>query len=105
MDDRRSPLPVVGGHSAVSSGAPDQLAREGWLLRFVVDRPRAEEARDLYRQLGYAVRLEAAAPFSPHGSDCAGCHEGTGIETLAVYTRVDAPPREGSAPDANRREG
>ncbi len=48
------------------------LAAEGWERRFAVLPPRLEEMSDLYRSLGYEVRLEPVerGELPPECGDC-----------------------------------
>ncbi len=53
-----------------------EAASEGWTRRFTAFGNRLSEAVELYRQLGYEVRLEPAhVPQEPHaeGTGCASC--------------------------------
>lgn len=60
------------------------LAAEGWERRFTADAERAREAAELYRQLGYELRVEPAQPDQP-GDGCAACHAAASFQT--IYTR------------------
>jgi len=49
-----------------------KLERQGWIRRFVADEPRLSEAVELYKSLGYEVRLEPAA-FDEMSEECKKC--------------------------------
>lgn len=36
----------------------DKLERQGWIRQFIADEPRLSEAVELYKSLGYEVRLQ-----------------------------------------------
>lgn len=64
------------------------LEREGWTRRFTAIGARLDEAVELYRGLGFEIRLEPAEPqaeTAPNASGCAQCF----VMTLArtIYTR------------------
>jgi len=49
-----------------------KLETQGWVRRFVADEPRLSEAVELYKSLGYEVRLEPAV-FDEIGEECKKC--------------------------------
>ncbi len=49
-----------------------ELERQGWMRRFVADEPRLSEAVELYKSLGYEVRLEPAV-FDETSEECKKC--------------------------------
>jgi hypothetical protein len=51
------PLPVVEPVGAALA-RDAALAAEGWTRRYMATMPRIEEGEELYRQLGFEVRLE-----------------------------------------------
>lgn len=53
-------------------GKDAELKRQGWIRRFVADEPRLSEAAELYKSLGYEVRLEPAA-FDETSEECKKC--------------------------------
>ena len=60
-------------------------AVEGWERRFTADMQRIKEAIELYRSLGYEVRVESARS-APQTEDCTPCHsEASQFKT--IYTR------------------
>lgn len=62
-----------------------ELAREGWIRRFVGGPPRLREVRELYEELGHEVRLEALSP-EELAEECGDC--GLALELFrVVYTR------------------
>jgi len=71
------------------------LEEEGWTRQFVASEPRLSEAVDLYRELGYEVRLE---PLSKEPecegcdgiekeSECRVCFEGFEDRYRTIFTR------------------
>jgi hypothetical protein len=42
-------------------GREEELHGQGWIRQFVTDEPRLSEAVELYKSLGYDVRLEEAS--------------------------------------------
>lgn len=50
--------------------APEALEIKGWEARYIGDEPRLSEQVELYRELGFEVRVE---PFN--AEDCEGCVE------------------------------
>ncbi len=58
-------------------------ACEGWERRFTTDSQRVKEAVELYSQLGYEVRMEAAPE---PGEECGGCHA-VAVQFKTIYTR------------------
>ncbi len=59
----------------------------GWERRFVADARRAEEAMELYRQLGYEV---CADPVTPDdlAPGCDACELATLLRFQTIYTRT-----------------
>lgn len=66
---------------------PDGLAAEGWERRFTADARRADEALELYRQLGFEVRAEPVRP-EELVDDCQDCRLLTRLQFKTIYTRV-----------------
>ncbi len=62
------------------------LVAEGWERRFTADAQRAQEAIELYAQLGYEVRAESLRQEEFTG-ECEGCHSGVVLEFKTIYTR------------------
>ncbi len=70
------------------------LEREGWTRRFTAIGVRLNEAVELYRGLGFEIRLESAEPQAEDIADKSGCAQ-CFVMSLArtIYTRpliVDA---------------
>ena len=75
-------------HSNVPScvSPPDpQLSAEGWERRFIADAQRAQDAIEMYAEMGHEVRLE---PVNATGLSeaCSGCLEAF-AQFRVVYTR------------------
>lgn len=66
------------------------LVAEGWERRFTADARRAEEAIELYSQLGYEVRVEPMRSDGVH-DDCCGCDSPVVSQFKTIYTRRKAP--------------
>ncbi len=64
---------------------PD-LATQGWVRRSQIDPAREDEVSELYRSLGFEVRLEKAAP-EEFAEACRACALSTCDSYLVVYTR------------------
>ncbi len=62
------------------------LVAEGWERRFIVDRQRAGEIMELYRQLGYDVRAEPVRP-SELEDECEQCQLIATLQFVTIYTR------------------
>ncbi|UCC83228.1 MAG: hypothetical protein JSW46_20125 [Gemmatimonadota bacterium] len=102
-NDRKSPTnrdrrrvasslgPIVEGearrvlYQAQLEGDPARLA-DGWERRFIVDAQRAEEAIELYSQLGYEV---CADPVRAEelGEECDDCQLLAALQFKMIYTR------------------
>ena len=50
----------------------EELSSRGWVRQFVADEPRLSEAVELYKSLGYEVRLEKAS-FEEINQICKNC--------------------------------
>ena len=71
------------------------LLAGGWERRFVTDGMRSKEVIDLYRQLGFEVRLEPILPTEvPDG--CTDCQLVVLFQFKTVYTRRPPSIRGGS---------
>jgi len=66
-------------------GDPQRIA-DGWERRFIADRPRAEEAIELYTGLGYEV---CADPIMSDelADDCEDCLLVAQLRFVTIYTR------------------
>lgn len=64
---------------------PD-LAAQGWERRFTAGPQRAQEAAELYAQLGFEVRLESPRPVEL-ADDCEDCLSATALGFKTIYTR------------------
>jgi hypothetical protein len=64
------------------------LERASWTRRFTAIGPRLNEAVELYRGLGFEIRLEPAEPRSEEVADRSGCAQ-CFVMSLArtIYTR------------------
>ncbi|MEJ2310862.1 MAG: hypothetical protein P8Y11_00620 [Gemmatimonadales bacterium] len=62
-----------------------ELAREGWIRRFVGGPPRLLEIREVYETLGHEVRLETLSP-EELAEECGDCRLALELFRV-VYTR------------------
>ena len=63
----------------------EELAREGWIRRFVGGPPRLLEVREIYETLGHEVRLETLSP-EELAEECGDCRLALELFRV-VYTR------------------
>lgn len=63
----------------------EELAREGWIRRFVGGPPRLLEVREVYEMLGHEVRLETLSP-EELAEECGDCRLALELFRV-VYTR------------------
>ncbi len=66
-------------------GDPERLA-DGWERRFIADGRRAEEAIELYEQLGYEVCADPVRRDDV-GEDCDDCQLVALLKFVTIYTR------------------
>jgi len=66
----------------------------GWTQRFVGVGPRLEEMAQLYRGLGFEVRLEAPSLDDLPGQACESCFLVTSQHIYALFTRPKASTTE-----------
>lgn len=62
----------MSGKCPKGKSRDDELKRQGWIRRFVADEPRLSEAVELYKSIGYEVRLEPAV-FDRTSEECKKC--------------------------------
>jgi len=77
-------LPCSGGEQK-----EEELKRQGWIRQFVTDEPRLSEAVELYKTLGYEVRLEEAS-FEEVNQICKNCREADCERYKTIYIRQKA---------------
>jgi hypothetical protein len=77
-------------------GNEDGQSRDGWIRRSITSPSRLEELAELYRSLGFEVRVE---PLILEDIDeaCTGC-AGDLVDCRAIYTRTATVPREPHVP-------
>ncbi|MFQ6074449.1 MAG: hypothetical protein ACE5KC_04435 [Candidatus Bathyarchaeia archaeon] len=71
----------------------EALKREGWKRQFTTDEPRLSEAVELYRSLGYEVRLEPAV-FNEENELCRTCIRADCRKYKTIYIRRKASAQE-----------
>lgn len=74
------------------------LESDGWERRFITDVDRADEAVELYSQLGFEVHLESVLA-SELGGDCNECALVAACQFKTIYTRTNrhGPSRTGAS--------
>lgn len=98
--------PGPRAHAEAPDGAPESapgdeedLEAGGWERRFEADLARVEELEELYRSLGYEVRVRSLVPES-FGPQCAGCALTACRRYVELYTRPAPPVPTPAAPPA-----
>jgi hypothetical protein len=66
--------------------ADPELVAQGWERRFTADPQRAQEATELYSQLGYEVRVESVRSIE-FADDCEDCLSAAALGFKTIYTR------------------
>ena len=69
-----------------------ELRRKGWMRQFTTDDPRLSEAVELYKSLGYEVRLEPAV-FDKENAVCKACLQANCRKYKTIYIRKKASGR------------
>lgn len=62
------------------------LIAAGWQRRFTADEQRTQEVVELYKELGYEVRMEPVA-IGDLQDDCHECQASSLLRLFTVYTR------------------
>lgn len=70
----------------IRSNVPaNPLVLEGWERQNTLDEPRLSEVAEMYREIGFEVRIE---PFDPEGeSGCTECMKASAEKYKTIYTR------------------
>ena len=63
-----------------------ELEKQGWLKRTTIDEPRLSEITELYKSLGFEVRVEPVK-LDELDEDCKKCYENIIDELKTVYVR------------------
>ncbi len=63
-----------------------ELAEEGWVKQTTIGEPRLSEIVELYKSLGYEVRLESVKLDELY-EECRRCYESEIDEVKTVYAR------------------
>jgi hypothetical protein len=63
-----------------------KLAKEGWIKQTTIGEPRLSEIVELYKSLGYEVRLELVK-LDELDEECRKCYEGEIDEVKIVYVK------------------
>lgn len=64
----------------------DELQKDGWIKRTILDEPRLSEVTDLYKSLGFEVLLEPVDPEA-FGAECSKCIREQCDKFSTVYVR------------------
>jgi hypothetical protein len=67
----------------------EELKKEGWEKRFIMDEPRLSEMAEQYKTLGFEVRLE---PVDLSGEECTSCLNVYSDRYKTIYTRRGNAP-------------
>ncbi|HEY6944055.1 MAG TPA: hypothetical protein VI431_02865 [Candidatus Acidoferrum sp.] len=62
------------------------LVAQGWQRRFTADEQRIQEVVELYKQLGYEVRIEPVTTENLQDG-CHDCQASSAIQLFTIYTR------------------
>ena len=65
---------------------PAKLEKEGWIKRTTIGEPRLSEVVELYKSLGYDVRVEPVK-LDELDEECKRCYENEADEAKTVYVR------------------
>jgi len=76
----------LSSHCSGGKRREEELKLEGWTRCFTSDEPRLSEAVELYKSLGYEVRLEPAS-FDEANEVCKTCLLADCSEYKTIYTR------------------
>ena len=70
----------------IRSGMPtDPLVLDGWERQNTLDEPRLSEVAEMYREIGFEVRIE---PFDPdRETGCTECMKASAEKYKTIYTR------------------
>ena len=78
-----------------NQGRDAELERQGWMRRFVADEPRLREIVELYKSIGYEVRLMPAV-FDQISKECRKCSPYKDRDKYkTIYTRPKKKGRKG----------
>ena len=64
----------------------EELKMQGWARQFVTDEPRLSEAVELYKSLGYEVRLESSS-FEEVNQVCKNCLQSDCEKYKTIYIK------------------
>jgi hypothetical protein len=66
----------------------EELKKEGWTKRFMMDEPRLSEAVVQYEEIGFEVLLE---PVDTESGECTSCMTAFSDRYKTLYTRPKEP--------------
>jgi len=64
----------------------EEFKKQGWIRQFVTDEPRLSEAVEIYKSIGYEVRLEQAS-FDEVNQICKNCPPSDCNKYKTIYIR------------------
>ena len=64
----------------------EELEKEGWVKRTTIDEPRLSEITELYKSLGYEVRVEPVK-LDELDEECRRCYQNQIDKIRTVYVR------------------
>jgi len=67
------------------TGKNEEMEREGWIKRSILDEPRLTEVAEMYRSIGFEVAVLPLELNSMEG--CTSCLDGSIGRYCVVYTR------------------
>lgn len=77
-----------------------EIEKAGWQRQFTTEEPRLSEVVELYRELGYEVRLEQACGELPL-PECASCYETFCDKYKTIFIRHKEPQINADFADSN----
>ena len=81
------PLDTLEEERLRHSQAANELQLAGWEMQVSYTEPQLSEAAQLYRDMGFEVRLEAMLPPKREAEVCAECDRGHCTRYKTIFTR------------------
>lgn len=83
---RRRLATIAEGEHCPPIRGDQALLAAGWRRRYLADAARADDARELYRALGFDVLLRSPTPVQMR-SECAACAQTACRDYFLIYTK------------------
>lgn len=80
------PLPIWRTEQRFRPETPNDLERDGWQRRHMVEPGRAQESIELYEKMGFEVMTQAPS-LRDFGPNCKDCAQSACDSWVVVYTR------------------